>query len=126
MEKDYNILLETNGSLNIADLSPQVIKIMDWKTPGSGEGGSFDMENLKHLTPEDELKFVLSSPHDFQWAKARIDEYDLTQKCKVLMSVVKDKFDPAELCELILQANLNVRFQLQLHKYIWPEEEKGR
>ena len=126
MGKNYKILIETNGSRAISKLPQKVIKIIDWKTPGSGEATSFYTENLKYITPEDEIKFVISDRKDYEWAKERIDEYDLTKKCKVLMSVVKDKIEPAEVCELILKDSLNVRFQLQLHKYIWPEDEKGR
>lgn len=126
LNRDYKILIETNGSQLIAKLPKNVIKILDWKTPGSGEENSFDIDNLKYLTIEDEIKFVLADCLDYQWSKDRINDYNLAKKCSVLMSVVKGKFDPAKLCESILKDNLPVRFQLQLHKYVWSNDEKGK
>ncbi len=125
-EQEYTILLETNGSRNLEKIPSEVIKIIDWKTPGSGEDDSFIIHNLDYLTAEDEIKFVISDNRDYQWSKDRISDHKLTDRCKVLMSVVKGNFAPKDLCELILKDNLNVRFQLQLHKYIWPKDAKGR
>lgn len=126
LKNNYQILMETNGSQNIHQLPKEVIKILDWKTPGSGEENSFNTDNLNYISEKDEIKFVLSDACDYEWSKKQIIDNNLTARCKILMSVVKDKFDPAELCELILKDNLDVRFQLQLHKYIWPKDEKGR
>ena len=123
---NYKILIETNGSQNISKLPIDVIKVIDWKTPGSGEENSFDIENLKYITKEDEIKFVLADCLDYEWCKDKISKHQLDSKCKVLMSVVKGEFGPAELCDAIVKDSLNVRFQLQLHKYIWPNYEKGK
>lgn len=123
---NYKILIETNGSQNISELPKDVIKILDWKTPGSDEGSSFDISNLFHISINDEIKFVISDENDFHWSKDKIKKNDLSNKCNVLMSVVNGKLDPAKLCQWIIEYNLNVRFQLQLHKYIWPNDEKGR
>lgn len=122
----YKILIETNGSRNISQLPGDVIKIIDWKTPGSGEENSFKIQNLNYISESDEIKFVLASTRDYQWSKSQIEKYNLAEKCTVLMSVVNGKYDPAELCEAIIKDQLNVRFQLQIHKYIWPKDEKGR
>ncbi len=124
--KKYKLLIETNGSKSIAQLPHDVIKIVDWKTPGSGEADSFNEDNLNYLTKKDEIKFVISGKDDYLWSKDKILRYELDQQSKILMSVVNGKMDPADLCDLILADKLNVRFQLQLHKYIWPEDEKGR
>ena len=124
--ENYKILIETNGSQNITKLPKDVIKIVDWKTPGSNEENSFDISNLDNISLNDEIKFVISDRDDFNWCKGKIEKHNLTNKCKVLMSTVNGKLNPVELCEWILKDNLDVRFQLQLHKYIWPEDEKGR
>jgi len=126
LDNGYKVLLETNGSRNLEKVPADVVKIIDWKTPGSGEDDSFIIHNLDYLTSKDEIKFVIADSMDYQWSKDRINDHNLTDKCKVLMSVVNDKFEPAALCNLIIKDNLDVRFQLQLHKYIWPEDEKGR
>ncbi len=125
-EQEYTILLETNGSRNLEKIPSEVIKIIDWKTPGSGEDESFIIHNLDYLTGKDEIKFVISDNRDYQWSKDRMRDHKITDRCKVLMSPVKGKFAPEDLCELILKDNLNVRFQLQLHKYIWPKDKRGR
>lgn len=126
LKNGYNILVETNGSQSIENLPKKVIKIIDWKTPGSDVGNSFDINNLDFITKDDEIKFVVSNREDFLWCKDKIKQNNLTNICKVLMSTVNGKLDPAELCEWIIEENLDIKFQLQLHKYIWPNDEKGR
>lgn len=126
IDNNYKILIETNGSQNISKLPKDVIKIVDWKVPGSKEENSFYIDNLKYLTKSDEIKFVITNSNDYQWSKEKISKYNLSEKYKVLMSVVKNNLNPAKLCQWIINDSLKVRFQLQLHKYIWPEDEKGR
>ncbi len=116
----YKVLVETNGSLNIDTISEEAIRIVDIKCPGSGMSERMDWKNIERLKPADEVKFVLSSREDYDWAKAVIDKYDLLEKSKVLMSVAFGRLDPRPLAEWILNDGLEVRLQLQLHRYIWP------
>ena len=124
LKKKYRILLETNGSVNLQKVPAEVIKIVDVKCPGSGEGNSFLMENLKFLNPSDEIKFVLSDRNDYDWAKDFIKRYKLNGR-KILFSPVFGKVNPAELAKWILQDKLPVRMQLQLQKYIWNPKKRG-
>ena len=124
LKKKYRILLETNGSVNLQKVPAEVIKIVDVKCPGSGEGNSFLMENLKFLNPSDEIKFVLSDRNDYDWAKNFVERYKLNGR-KILFSPVFGKVNPAELAKWILQDKLPVRMQLQLQKYIWNPKKRG-
>ena len=124
LKKKYRILLETNGSVNLQKVPAEVIKIVDVKCPGSGEGNSFLMENLKFLNPSDEIKFVLSDRKDYDWAKNFVERYKLNGR-KILFSPVFGKVNPAELAKWILQDKLPVRMQLQLQKYIWNPKKRG-
>jgi 7-carboxy-7-deazaguanine synthase len=123
LQKEYRVLLETNGSLDISELPPGVIRIMDLKCPDSGEHKRMRWENINHLTPIDQLKFVLCSRGDYEWAREIIIKYDL--KGEILMGVAYGRLEPRELVGWLLEDNLPVRFQLQLHKYIWPPETRG-
>jgi len=126
LSKKYEILVETNGTQNIDLISNKVTRIMDIKTPGSNEMDSFDPKNINRLQSKDEVKFVICDRADYEWSKKNIIQNDLTNKAKVLFSPLAGKLDPAVLCQWILSDNLNVQFQIQLHKIIWPEDEKGR
>ena len=123
---NYKVLIETNGSQNIKSLPTGVIKIIDWKTPGSNEGQSFCLDNLEYLVNNDEIKFVISDYDDYKWSVNNIIQNNLNEKFTVLMSAANGILDPAKLYQWIINDNLDVRFQLQLHKYIWPNNEKGR
>ncbi|HLA36963.1 MAG TPA: radical SAM protein [Candidatus Brocadiales bacterium] len=116
----YKVLVETNGSLDIDVLPEGTIRIVDVKCPGSGMSERMDWKNMERLRPTDEVKFVLSSQEDYTWARGIIDKYALLDKSKVLMGVAYGKLDPRPLAEWILQDGLEVRLQLQLHRYIWP------
>ncbi|MGQ0658857.1 MAG: 7-carboxy-7-deazaguanine synthase QueE [Chromatiales bacterium] len=115
----YEVSLETSGALDVADVDPRVTKILDIKTPGSGEMERNRYENLRHLTARDQVKFVLVDRIDYDWAKARLTELRLTDRCEVLFSPAHEQLPAAELAEWILADRLPVRFQIQLHKYLW-------
>ena len=119
------VLLETNGSLDISRVPPVVVRIMDLKCPDSGMRDQMDMRNLDRLAPDDEVKFVISSERDYQWAKHMVTEHSLTQKTAVLFSPVTKKIAPAELAGMIMADQLPVRLQLQLHTVLWPGQERG-
>lgn len=124
-DEGYNVLIETGGSLPIQDIDPRVTVIMDLKCPSSGMMHKNRYENLKYLKPTDELKFVIGSEEDYTWAKETIQQHQLSDKCRLLFSTVFSSFTPKELVDLILRDNLPVRFQLQMHKYIWDPSLKG-
>lgn len=118
----YSVSLETSGALDIAGVDPRVSRIVDLKAPGSGEEARNLLSNIPLLSPHDELKLVLASEADYEWAKARIAEHRLTERCPVLMAPVQGQLKPAELAAWILRDRLPVRMQVQLHKVIWGNE----
>jgi len=118
----YQVSLETSGAMDISDVDPRVHRIVDIKTPGSGEVARNLYSNLALLTEKDEVKFVICNRDDYEWARDRVEEYRLTDRCPVLFSPVHGDMAPSELAEWLLQDRLNVRFQLQLHKYLWGEQ----
>lgn len=118
LRKKYQVLVETNGSVNI-DLMPHgVIRIMDIKCPDSGMSDKMEWNNLCRLRHADEVKFVISSRRDYGWAKDVIEHYNLTNKVVVLLSPTFGCLEPKELTEWLIEDNLKARLQLQLHKYI--------
>lgn len=121
----FEVLIETGGSLSIKDIDPRVKVIMDLKCPSSGMEKKNLFENIKYLKPVDELKFVIGTREDYDWTVNIIKKYDLENKCKILFSVVFGKLEPVQLVNWILEDKLNVRFQLQMHKFIWHPETKG-
>lgn len=121
----YEVLLETSGAILCDRVDKRVRKIIDMKTPSSGMLKHNDYRNLDLLAPTDEVKFVIGSRLDYDWAKAVIAEHRLAEKCLVLMSVVFGDLHPQTLAEWILADRLRVRFQLQMHKYIWSPEARG-
>lgn len=125
VKKGYRVLVETNGSIDISGLHPEVIKILDIKCPGSGMTGNILWDNLKSLSPADEVKFIVSDYNDYAWAKAVIESHNLPDICTVLIAPVFSRLDPKKLAEWIINDNLNVRLQLQLHKYIWGADARG-
>ncbi|MBM4174861.1 MAG: 7-carboxy-7-deazaguanine synthase QueE [Ignavibacteria bacterium] len=123
--EQYEVLLETSGSISIQDVDKRVKIIMDLKTPSSGMMNKNLYENVTLLKPSDEIKFVLSNREDYDWAKEIISQHNLNDKCTVLMGCVFNKLKPIELVKWILEDKLNVRFQIQLHKYIWEPTRRG-
>lgn len=117
----YSVSLETGGALDVSGVDPRVSKILDIKTPGSGEAGKNRWENLAWLTPQDEVKFVLCGEEDYVWAGQVLAEKGLAERCPVLFSAAQGLLDPALLAEWILRDNLPVRLQIQLHKLLWGE-----
>jgi 7-carboxy-7-deazaguanine synthase len=121
----FEVLLETGGSLPIKNIDARVKIIMDFKTPSSGMLKKNIYENINFLKKEDEVKFVIGSREDYLWSKDIIEKYALDKKIEILFSVVFGKLLPVELVNWILEDKLDVRFQLQLHKFIWKPEERG-
>ena len=118
---DHKVLIETSGALDISVLPHDVIKIMDIKCPESGMMETMDWKNLERLSPKDELKFVINSRTDYDWAVQILNRYQLHTQNLVLFSPVYQKMQPDQLAEWILKDNLPVRFQIQLHKVLWGE-----
>lgn len=121
----YRVLVETNGSIDISKLHPEVIKILDIKCPGSGMTENIVWNNLKTLSSTDEVKFIVADYDDYVWAKSVIESYKLPVICTVLIAPVFSRLDPKQIAEWITNDNLNVRLQLQLHKYIWGPDVRG-
>jgi len=124
-DQDFEVLIETGGSLLIKDIDKRVKVIMDLKCPSSGMEKKNLYENINYLKPVDELKFVIGSREDYDWTIDMMKKYNLENKCKILFSVVFGKLEPVQLVNWILEDKLNVRFQLQMHKFIWHPETKG-
>ncbi len=124
-DEGFHVLLETSGSLSIKDVDPRVTIIMDLKTPSSGMMKRNLYSNIDYLKPTYEIKFVIGSREDYEWAKKIIYDYNLPAKCKILMGCVFGQLQNIELAAWILEDKLPVRFQIQLHKYIWHPETRG-
>ena len=118
----YQVSLETSGALDISEVDARVMKVMDIKTPGSGEADRNRFENIAHLCGDDQIKFVLCDRNDYDWAKRCMDEHSLVDRCEVLMSPSYGQLDATELADWILQDHLPVRMQLQLHKLLWGNQ----
>lgn len=125
LNKGYQVLLETSGSLPIKDVPEEVIKIMDLKCPGSGEEPQNEYGNINYLTKKDEVKFVLLDRKDYEWSRDVLRQYSLDKKCHVLFSPVYDKLNIPDLALWILEDRLPVRLQTQLHKVIWGKDAIG-
>jgi 7-carboxy-7-deazaguanine synthase len=117
----YSVSLETSGALDISKADIRVSRILDLKTPGSGELDKNRWSNLDHLTPHDEVKFVLCDKSDYEWALGVMSERQLDRICPILFSPVYGKLDPVMLAEWVLRDRLPVRVQVQLHKLLWGE-----
>ena len=119
----YSVSLETSGAIDIAGVDARVARIVDIKTPDSGEVGRNRWDNLPLLTAHDEVKFVLCSRADYEWAVERVREHRLHERCAVLFSPSHKQVTPRELADWIVADRLPVRFQTQLHKQLWGEEQ---
>jgi 7-carboxy-7-deazaguanine synthase len=118
----YNVSLETGGAIDISPVDSRVSVILDVKTPGSGEVENNVWGNLAHLKPQDEVKFVLCSREDYEWAKELLSTHKINEKCPVLFSPVYSQVNPTALAEWVLADKLPVRMQVQLHKILWGEK----
>jgi len=122
----YEVSLETGGAMSVAGVDGRVVKVLDLKTPASGEVHRNDYGNIPLLTPRDQVKFVICDRADYEWARFKLDEHDLAGKVSdVLFSPSHGQVEARELAEWILADNLPVRLQLQLHKLLW-HDERGR
>ncbi len=117
-----SVLLETSGAIDISEVDDRVCVVMDIKTPASGEESRNRWENLNELKGKDQIKFVLCSRDDYEWAKEILARYALTEKCSVLLSPAWGQLSERELAEWILEDRLDVRFQIQLHKHLWGDQ----
>ena len=115
----FEVSLETSGAMDVAEVDPRVRKVMDLKCPGSGEMARNRWENLAHLLPHDQLKFVIADRADYEWAREQTRAHALATRCQVLFSPVADQLPPGQLADWILADRLPVRLQLQLHKVLW-------
>jgi 7-carboxy-7-deazaguanine synthase len=125
LDEGYGVLVETSGSLDIRDLDPRAVLIMDVKCPGSGMAETVRWDNLDALKPADQVKFVIRNRTDYEWAREVVVRHGLAGRLTVLFSPVFGELEPKRLAEWILQDGLPVRFQLQIHKYIWHPETRG-
>ncbi len=120
-DKGFNVSLETSGSLDIRPVDKRVSRVMDIKTPGSGEQERNRFENIEYLTANDQVKFVICDRNDYMWAKEMIIRYELAETCEVLISPSYDQVDVRELADWVVEDRLPVRFQIQLHKVLWGD-----
>jgi 7-carboxy-7-deazaguanine synthase len=124
-ELNYKVLIETGGSLSIENIDPRVSVIMDLKCPSSKMMKKNKYDNLEFIKPNDEIKFVLGTREDYDWAREMIEKYQLLGRCEILFSVVFGNLKPVEVVNWMIEDSLKVRFQLQMHKFIWNPVEKG-
>lgn len=125
LEQGRTVLLETNGSLPVDRVPPEAVIIMDIKCPGSGMADRFDQANLERLRPHDEIKLVISSRADYDWAAALVRRHKLAARCIVHFSPIMAELPPAELAGWLLDDGLPARLQLQLHAILWPGQKRG-
>jgi len=123
LNKNFKVSLETSGAIDISNVDQRVIKVMDLKTPSSGELNKNQYTNIQYLNSKDQVKFVISNDEDYNWSKTILTEYELTNHCEVLFSPVMGIQNPTELAEKILRDRLPVRFQIQLHKLLWNDAQ---
>ena len=119
---DFQVSLETGGSISLKEVDERVKIIMDIKTPDSGESTKNRWENLELLKQTDELKIVICSREDYQWSKEIIEQYKISEKCPILFSPCAESIDPRDLAEWILTDQLPIRFQMQIHKILWNNQ----
>jgi len=119
---DFQVSLETGGSISLKEIDERVKIIMDIKTPDSGESTKNRWENLELLKQTDELKIVICSREDYQWSKEIIEQYKISEKCPILFSPCAESIDPRDLAEWILTDQLPIRFQMQIHKILWNNQ----
>jgi 7-carboxy-7-deazaguanine synthase len=121
-DESYEVSLETSGALDVSQVDPRVSKVMDIKTPGSGEEDKNLLSNIEHLSRHDQVKFVICDRNDYDWAVSVLNEYNLPSRTEVLFSPCYGQLELKQLAEWVLQDQLSVRVQTQLHKLIWGNE----
>ena len=125
LDGGWEVTVETSGHVSVEPLDARAVVILDVKTPGSGESARMDWSNLERLRPKDEAKFVIDGRGDYEWSRELVRERALAGRCTVLFSPVHGRLDPGTLGRWILDDGLPVRLQLQLHKYLWPDQARG-
>lgn len=120
-DEGYEVSLETSGAMDIAAVDPRVVRVMDLKTPASGEADKNRYSNIELLKPLDQIKFVIKNRADYDWSCAQLQTHQLSRRCEVLFSTVHDALAPGDLADWIVADNLPVRMQLQMHKYLWGD-----
>lgn len=124
-DEAYEVSLETSGAIDVSEVDPRVIKVVDIKTPGSAEVDRNLWSNMEKLLPHDQVKFVICNDNDYDWSKEVMQKYDLASRCHVLFSPSYQQMDAGRLADFILRDRLPVRLQIQLHKHLWGDA-KGR
>jgi 7-carboxy-7-deazaguanine synthase len=120
-DEGYQVSIETSGAMDISGVDERICRILDIKTPGSGEVGKNRLENLSHLTPDDQIKFVICDRADYEWAKEKLFSLQLNERCEVLFSPSHNEIEAETLADWILEDHLPIRLQIQLHKYLWGD-----
>jgi len=120
-DQGYEVSLETSGALSVVDVDPRVVKILDLKTPASGESEKNLYDNIQYLSPHDQVKFVICDRADYDWSKTQLAQHQLASRCQILFSPSYQQLPANELAEWVLSDRLQVRLQIQLHKYLWGE-----
>jgi 7-carboxy-7-deazaguanine synthase len=123
LDKGFIVSLETSGAIDVSGVDSRAVKVMDLKTPGSGELDKNIYQNIDYLSSKDQVKFVIGNNEDYDWSKATLTKYGLLERCEVLFSPVMGLQNPTELADKILQDRLPVRFQIQLHKLLWDNAQ---
>ncbi|HCO01304.1 MULTISPECIES: 7-carboxy-7-deazaguanine synthase QueE [unclassified Methylophaga] len=122
-ELDVEVSLETSGAMDISNIDPRVVRVMDLKTPTSGEVSKNRYSNIDLLNPQDQIKFVICNREDYDWAREQLFSLELIDRCEILFSPVHGDLNPTDLAEWIIADNLPVRMQIQLHKYLWNDAQ---
>ena len=117
----YRVSLETSGALDISAVDPRVVRVVDLKTPGSGEMEKNLDGNIEQLKPQDQIKFVICDRTDYEWACEKVRQWSMSERCEVLFSPAQGSLNARDLADWIVDDRLPVRFQIQLHKYLWGE-----
>ncbi len=120
-DEGYEVSLETSGAMDMSQVDPRVVKVMDIKTPGSGEVERNLWANLDYILPHDQIKFVICDQPDYEWSKDILNQHALSDRCQVLFSPSYTQVKAGELADWILHDQLPVRLQIQLHKYLWGD-----
>lgn len=122
-DRGYEVSLETSGAMDISAVDPRVVTVMDLKAPASGEESKNKYDNITHLKAHDQLKFVICDRADYDWSCQKLREYVLPTHCEILFSPSHDELKPEDLADWIIEDNLPVRMQVQMHKYLWGDEQ---
>jgi len=126
LDEGYMVLIETNGSMNIKEVDKRAVVILDIKTPGSGMSERMDLSNIKDIKNTDEIKFVITDRNDYEWSKEIIFRYRLADRCRLLMSPAYSILLPEMLARWMIEDRLQARLNLQIHKYIYGDDERSK